>query len=62
MASINIHSACMRGDLGEVERYLEAGGDIEEKDSVSPFPASGLSSSLSAWKDSSVKSLSLWPY
>jgi hypothetical protein len=47
MASINIHDACKRGDLGEVKRYLEAGGDIEKKDSVSSFPASGLSAHLS---------------
>jgi hypothetical protein len=34
MASINIHDACRRRKLGEVERYLEAGGDIEKKDRV----------------------------
>jgi hypothetical protein len=43
MGNINIHDACERGDLGEVERYLEAGGDIEKEDWVSSFPASGLS-------------------
>jgi hypothetical protein len=41
-----MHIACRRGDLGEVERYLEAGGDIEEI-IVSSFPASGLSPHLS---------------
>jgi ankyrin repeat protein len=28
---IDIHSACERGDLEEVKRYLQAGGDIEKK-------------------------------
>jgi hypothetical protein len=28
---IDIHSACERGDLGEVKRYLQKGGDIEKK-------------------------------
>jgi hypothetical protein len=40
MASIHIHDACARGDLGVVKIYLEAGGDIEKKDFVSYFPAS----------------------
>jgi ankyrin repeat protein len=37
--AINIHSACKRGDLGEVKQYLELGGDIEKQDGVSSlFP------------------------
>jgi hypothetical protein len=28
---IDIHSACKRGDLKKVKRYLQAGGDIEKK-------------------------------
>jgi hypothetical protein len=28
---IDIHSACERGDLKKVKRYLQAGGDIEKK-------------------------------
>jgi ankyrin repeat protein len=27
--SMNIYTACRIGDLGEVKRYLETGGDIE---------------------------------
>jgi hypothetical protein len=38
---IDIHSACERGDLGEVKRYLKAGGDIEKK-KVSLFNPSSL--------------------
>jgi hypothetical protein len=36
LVMINIHSACRRAQLEEVKRYLEAGGDIEKKDTVSP--------------------------
>jgi ankyrin repeat protein len=45
LAKFDIHSACWRGDLGEVKRYLKAGGDIEKKNSVSSLTA-GLSSYL----------------
>jgi uncharacterized protein len=43
--NIDIHSACERGDLGEVKRYLKKGGDIE-KEKVGPltlFPSSAVS-------------------
>jgi ankyrin repeat protein len=49
---IDIHSACKRGDLEEVKRYLKAGGEIEKKkvplfnpssNAISPLISSHLS-------------------
>jgi hypothetical protein len=64
---ISIYSACERGDLEEVKRYLQAGGDIEKKKvTLVPHPTPSLSpdllSSLSGWKYSSAICLSLWSY
>jgi hypothetical protein len=55
LIDIDIHSACKRGDLEEVKRYLLAGGDIEKKKVslrlLTLFP--DLLSSLSEWTYSS---------
>jgi hypothetical protein len=68
---IDIHSACERGDLEEVKRYLKKGGDIEKKkvnplEPLVPHPTPSLSpdllSSLSGWRYSSDRGLSLWSY
>jgi hypothetical protein len=35
---MSIHECCVRGDLEALGRYLEARGDIENKDIVPLFP------------------------
>jgi hypothetical protein len=56
-----IHEAAKTGALAEVQRYLDEGEDVNKQDNVSAtISVSLIASSLSGWRDSSLRCLLLW--